>query len=492
MGQHARADPVLRDLSKLITLSTSTFDPGWGRMQLHHWLERTKHNANSVVIVLLVCTSLISAFVLVASVRSLRHPGEDAYPEGSVVQNVLWSLTDDPFYHGVDSRPFTPAPYGAFFYWQLSQLARLTGGNVLATMRAARILVFSYFLLLPDLVVLLLRRWGINLLSSLGGRPACDFERRLLALERQQSSGHSSFILRTRGAVLHFFRGGVEYVGGRVVHLCSPADEGLLPSGALAITAFCVWTKKWRAVAIFLSASGLPVVVTYAVLQMRHDPALHHLALLRHSVRCTRSDRNPRDWPRRSHQESGLSSRGGVVDSCSFCRSPGACFRLVFSWVMGARRTYDDPGRGLPFQRLGCYRPSCIDFHFNLSVPDGVKSPLSQDTFYSRFSRSTWEPERSPPQLRFGREEKQTNRISPASSEARKFCPTLHIWRFKVRIRCFWILSCRTTLKQQGSGRQPRSSPYWTRNTGRLYWKDSDPTASPTDIATFYSSVQVS
>jgi hypothetical protein len=253
-------------------------------MLLPHSPKDRKIEATCFFTVLLVLTILTSGCLLFTSAQLLKHKGDTTRPESCVLQNALWSLADHHFYHAVDSPPFTPAPYGPFFYWQLAKLAEITGGDFQSNLQAGRVFVFSCFLLLPVFCVLVLKSLAVDLVSSLIAAMLLISNIDFLYWNASARPDVPALLFEV-AALFFVFCVEAEGVGAFAAGLCIAAavlTKSSTVAGASAILVFYLFARKWKSVVIFVSAAALPVICAYAVLQLRGDPALHHLALLRH------------------------------------------------------------------------------------------------------------------------------------------------------------------------------------------------------------------
>lgn len=151
-------------------------------------------------------------------------------------------------------------------------------------MEAGRLLVFGCFLLLPLCCVLILRRAGVDLLSSLPGALLLTSNSDFLPWNASARPDIPALFFELAALFFISFEGDLGTVAAGLCIASAVLTKVSFVAGGLAITVFFLWAKRWRAGVIFVAAAALPVVLAYAVLQMRGDPALHHLSLLRHAA----------------------------------------------------------------------------------------------------------------------------------------------------------------------------------------------------------------
>jgi hypothetical protein len=239
---------------------------------------------NSLLLaVFFVCVVMI----WMRSLRTISTRADTSYPESALVQTARLASDSGRLYPGLDTPPYTPAPYGSIFYLVLAEAGKVCKGDAFETRLLLRSIVFCSYMLLGLMGYLLARTAGASRSAAILGAAAIwaapqlwmfwnvsvrpDFPGLLLSLlgiwvvSRRDSPGFGSVILS-----------GV-CCGGAILIKQS------FVAAPLAISLFFILRRSYRNFAVFAASGFLVGLLVIGYLTLRGEPVMREILVMGHS-----------------------------------------------------------------------------------------------------------------------------------------------------------------------------------------------------------------
>lgn len=208
-------------------------------------------------------------------------------PEGASVYSALLAVRTGHLYHQLASSPYTPQPYGPFFYAINSVIARASHLDVDLTIRRGRLLTFGSFFLCGLTIYLISRKLRFSHASSslaalmLLGQPVFF---PLNIVVRPDVPSLLAMLLCLLFALLEGQLGQAAYVLSGILAGSAFLIKQSAISVPIAIAAVLLLRKRYKPAASFALSASVPLVLVLGILLSRHEPFMEHFSSIKHSV----------------------------------------------------------------------------------------------------------------------------------------------------------------------------------------------------------------
>lgn len=238
-----------------------------------------------LLVLLLTMTVTGSVWLFYRSLMLVSYDGDVTYPESTVVRVSLWAAETGRLYPGLQTSPYTPAPYGPLLYLGLAALARIGSWGFDQLLVAGRLISLLFFALTGLLAYRWCRREGlrptVSALSSLFLFSQFDF------LDWNVTVRPDMLSLLLVLAALYLISGGESYgvlvatglcLGGAVLF-----KQGYF-AAAVATGIWLISRRRFISLMIVAGSAVFPVAVTLAMLIFRREPVLQEVLAFRSSI----------------------------------------------------------------------------------------------------------------------------------------------------------------------------------------------------------------
>jgi Dolichyl-phosphate-mannose-protein mannosyltransferase len=231
------------------------------------------------------CT--FGAVILTAkSAQDISVWGE-AGNEGAAVYVALLAARTGHLYYPLASPPYTPQPYGPFFYAVNSIIARISHFDANLTVRRSHLLTFGSFLLCGLTVYVIDRRLRFSHTSSA-----------LAALMLLSQPAFLGFNVLTRPdvpclllmlvclllALLEGQIGQLAYVFSGLLAGSAFLVKQSAVTVAISIMVTLLFRKRYRQTALLALSAAVPLVLVFGILLARREPFMQHFTSIGHTL----------------------------------------------------------------------------------------------------------------------------------------------------------------------------------------------------------------
>jgi hypothetical protein len=253
----------------------------------------TRH-AGTVAAALLLLLAVCAGLALSSSGRMLFHDGQNKDTECSNAYFGYRVYHGGPIYTRAGQPPYTPSAYGPLFYLSLGAVGWVARPATFQSfLVAARVFTLALFLLIALAAYRWARRWNVPRLVALAAPLLILGDQSIWPWQVAVRPEIGGLLLSLLGfSVLSQSDGpGTRRVAtaGFLMGLAFLFKQTFLAAPAAAFI-WLLWKRRYRPAALLAAAALAPVIVTVGWLQLRGEPVLYSLLILRHSIYDVRGE----------------------------------------------------------------------------------------------------------------------------------------------------------------------------------------------------------
>jgi hypothetical protein len=251
-------------------------------------------HAGTVAAALLLLLALCAGLALSSAGRMLFHDGQNKDTECSNAYFGYRVYRGGPIYTRADQPPYTPSAYGPLFYLGLGAVGWVARPATFQSfLVAGRVFTLALFMLIAFAAYRWARRWNVSPLMSLAAP--------LLILGDQSIWPWQVAVRPEIGGLLLSLLGfsvlsqsdepatGRVATAGFLMGLAFLFKQTFLAAPAAGFV-WLLWKRRHRPAALLAAAALAPVIVTVSWLELRGEPVLYSLLVLRHGIYDVRGE----------------------------------------------------------------------------------------------------------------------------------------------------------------------------------------------------------